>query len=105
MRSYFGELLYICFHSVAKDWLIRERIPSLIAFPFPTTCTHPSIPSPHPPHPQVCPFLELMLRSALEPNVDPNSLADVRLVVRCTGAVLRRHNQLAPDKCSFYIQV
>ena len=61
--------------------------------------------SPSEPRPQVCPFLEGMLRSALEPNVDPGSLPDVRLVVRCTGAVLRRHNQLAPDKCSFYIQV
>ena len=26
-----------------------------------------------------------MLRSALEPNVDPGSMADVRLVVRCAG--------------------
>ena len=46
----------------------------------------PSSPYSAPPLLQVCPFLEGMLRSALEPNVDPGSMADVRLVVRCAGA-------------------
>jgi hypothetical protein len=34
---------------------------------------------------QVCPFLEGMLHSALEPNVDPASIVDVRLIIRCAG--------------------
>lgn len=54
---------------------------------------------------QVCALLEGLLRSALEPNVDPGSYRDVLLVIRCVGVILRRHVTLAPDKCASYVQV
>ena len=54
---------------------------------------------------QVCALLEGLLRSALDPDVDPASIMDARLVVRCVGAVLRKHVSLAPDKCAVFLQV
>ena len=54
---------------------------------------------------KVCPFIEAMMRSAIDPQVDPASLVDARLVMRCAGAMLKKHVQVAPDKCSSYMQV
>eukprot|EP00798_Chlamydomonas_sp_ICE-L_P006443 gene6443-3071_t len=54
---------------------------------------------------QVCNLLDGLLTSALDPNVDPASLVDVRLVVRCCGALIRRHTALAPEKCAHFLQM
>lgn len=54
---------------------------------------------------QVCGVLGQLLHSALDPNVDGASIMDVRLVVRCVGALLRKHIALAPDKCAELLQV
>jgi len=52
----------------------------------------------------VCGLLKGLLSSALDPQVDPASMLDVKLVVRCVGAVLKRHHMLAADKCAEFIK-
>ncbi|KAG1662961.1 hypothetical protein FOA52_006714 [Chlamydomonas sp. UWO 241] len=48
---------------------------------------------------KLCPFVQGMLRSALDPAVDSASCTDARLVVRCAAAALRQHSALAPGAC------
>lgn len=52
----------------------------------------------------MCAFLERLLESALDPDVDTSALADCRLVVRCAAAVVRRHHTLAPEKCGTFLR-
>ncbi|KAL6763628.1 hypothetical protein V8C86DRAFT_3129698 [Haematococcus lacustris] len=53
---------------------------------------------------QVCPVLEKLLSSAVDPQLDPNSIADARMVIRCAAAVLSKHVALAPDRCATMMQ-
>lgn len=53
-------------------------------------------PRPFPP-PQVCPRLQAVCASALEPDVEPTAAPECRAALRCVGALLRRHMYLVPD--------
>ncbi len=54
---------------------------------------------------QVCVLLEGLLPSALDPDVDTAAISDCRLVVRCAAAAVRRHHNLAPDKCAVFLRL
>ncbi len=51
---------------------------------------------------QVCTTLGALLRAALAEKLSP---PDTFRVLRCVGAVLRKHVTLAPDKCALFFQV
>lgn len=64
--------------------------------------THVHVTDTHP-HARACVCVRVqqgMLRSALDSYVDPASCMDARLVVRCAGAMLRQHADLAPGACT-----
>jgi hypothetical protein len=49
--------------------------------------------------------LEKLLESALNPAVDPDTITEARLVIKCVGAVLCKHVALAPDRCATLFKV
>ncbi len=51
---------------------------------------------------QVCQTLGILLKLALAEKLPP---PDTIKVLRCVGAVLRKHVTLAPDKCALFFQV
>lgn len=46
---------------------------------------------------QVGPCLADLSRTALDPEVDPASVGEAKLLLRCVGALLRKHVLLLPD--------
>jgi hypothetical protein len=46
---------------------------------------------------QVCPQLQQLATRALDPEVEPASASEGRLILRCTTAVLRKHTDAVQD--------
>jgi hypothetical protein len=53
-------------------------------------------------HTQVCATLGVLLRAALTERLPP---PETIRVLRCVSALLRKHVNLAPDKCAALFQV
>jgi hypothetical protein len=43
---------------------------------------------------QLAPLLEELCRAALEPDMEPASSGEVKVLLRCVGALLKKHSQL-----------
>eukprot|EP00775_Hariotina_reticulata_P011566 gene11566-11710_t len=46
---------------------------------------------------RLAPMLEELCRAALEPDMEPASCGEVKVLLRCVGALLKKHSQLVPQ--------
>jgi hypothetical protein len=54
---------------------------------------------------RVCGIVESLLRQGLQPGADSGELAEVRLVLKAAGALVRKHAQLAPAAAATLVQL
>jgi hypothetical protein len=54
---------------------------------------------------KVCGIVEALLRQGLAPGADSGDLAEVRLVLKAAGALVRKHAQLVPASASKLLQL
>jgi hypothetical protein len=100
--------LYYCFHNQTScllwrlwcQWFTNQCIGTIYVMSTWNGATarwHCSHKHPSTPPLQVCPQLQQLATRALDPEVEPASAAEGRLILRCATAVLRKHTDAVQD--------